>query len=146
MNFLNPEYNLNPIAGNSKGYKHTPESLEKIRKAATGRKHTEEVRCEMSESRRGINNPFYGKTHTEDSLALIKAAAANRLEPGVPGIEVEITDLETKVTSVYDSIRKAATALDSDIKTILRREKNQTAKGINTPYRGRYLINIKRYI
>jgi hypothetical protein len=118
--------------------------VEKIRKAATGRKHTEEVKREMSESRRGMNNSFYGKTHTEGALTLIKAAAANRLEPGVPGIEVEVTDIETKVTSTYDSIRKAATALDSDIKTILRREKTQTAKGINTPYRGRYIINIKR--
>ena len=60
---------------------------------------------------------------------------------------------------MYDSIRKAATSIDSDIKTILPfrpglgqaspvlgrrgREKSQKEKGINTPYRKRYLISIK---
>lgn len=72
----------------------------------------------MSESRRGINNPFFGKTHSEEALALIRAAALNREKSSVPGIEVDITDLETKLTNTYDSIRKAANAINSDIKTI----------------------------
>lgn len=38
----------------------------------------------------------------------------------VPGLKVEITDLETNVVTSYDSVRKAADALDSDIKTLLR--------------------------
>nr|QDG01212.1 GIY-YIG endonuclease [Scytalidium sp.] len=29
IDIINPEYNLNPIAGSSKGYKHSPESIEK---------------------------------------------------------------------------------------------------------------------
>lgn len=144
IDLLKPEYNINPTAGSSKGYKHLEENLEKMRSAALGRKHTEEVRREMSESRRGTNNPFFGKTHSEEALALIKAAAKNREKPPVPGIEVDITDLETKLTTTYDSVRKAADAINSDIKTILRREKSQLTKGINTPYRGRYMIVIKR--
>ena len=55
----------------------------------------------------------------EEALALIKAAAENRAKPSGPGIEVDITDLETKLTTTYDSIRKAANAINSDIKTIL---------------------------
>ena len=39
INRFKPEYNLNPLAGNSKGYKHTPESIENLRKTALGRKH-----------------------------------------------------------------------------------------------------------
>ena len=62
----------------------------------------------------------------------------------VPGFEVEITNLEAKVTTVYSTIRKAASAMDSDIKTILRREKLQNEKGINTPYRKKYIITINR--
>lgn len=115
-----------------------------MRDAALGRKHTEKVRLAMSESRKGKNNPFYGKTHSEKSLALLKAAAANREKTPVPGIEVEITDLETKLTTAYESIRKAARAIDSDIKSIIRREKSQLEKGINTPYRNRYMIVIIR--
>jgi hypothetical protein len=34
------EYNINPIAGNIKGYKHSIESKEKICIASLGRKHT----------------------------------------------------------------------------------------------------------
>jgi len=98
----------------------------------------------MSESRKGKNNPFFGKTHSDQSLALIKAAAKNRVKSGVPGLEVEITDLETKLTTTYESIRKAAVAIGSDIKSISRREKSQLEKGINTPYRNRYMIVIRR--
>jgi len=56
----------------------------------------------------------------EDSLALLRAAASNRVHVPVPGLKVEITDLETNVVTSYDSVRKAADALDSDIKTLLR--------------------------
>lgn len=144
IDFLKPEYNLSPTAGNTKGYKHTVESIEKIRKASIGRKHTEEIKQVMSNSRKGENNPFYGKKHSKESLALLKVAAAKRDKLPVSGLEVEITDLETKITTVYESIRKAAEAIGSDIKTILRREKSQIDKGINTPYRKRYMIVIKR--
>lgn len=144
IDLLKPEYNLCPIAGNSKGYKHSEENVEKIRNAAIGRKHTEEVKQTMCESRKGVNNPFYGKKHTKKSLTLLKSAAANRIKPPVPGIEVEITDLETNLTITYESIRKAANAINSDIKSIVRREKSQLEKGINTPYRNRYMIVIKR--
>lgn len=74
----------------------------------------------------------------------MKAAATNRDKLPVSGLEVEITDLETKITTIYKSIREAAKAIGSDIKTILRREKSQIEKGINTPYRKRYMILIKR--
>jgi group I intron endonuclease len=144
IDLLNPEYNLSPIAGSSKGYKHLEASIEKIREATLGRRHSEEIRSKMSESRKGKNNSFYGKTHSEEAIALIRAAALNRGKPPVPGISVDVTDLETKLTTTYDSVRKAANAINSDIKTILRREKSQLEKGINTPYRNKYIITIKR--
>jgi group I intron endonuclease len=52
INRFKPEYNLNPLARNSKGYKHTPESIEKMRKAALGSKHKDEIRKLMSENRK----------------------------------------------------------------------------------------------
>jgi group I intron endonuclease len=147
IDLLKPDYNTNPIAGSSKGYKHSEESIEKIRKALLGKKRSEEVKLAMSESRKGENNSFYGKKHTKEAISLLKAAYANRekspVQPPV-GIEVEITDLETKITTTYESIRKAAKAIGSDIKSISRREKSQLEKGINTPYRNRYMIVIRR--
>ena len=144
IDLLKPEYNINPVAASSKGYKHSEESIEKIRNAVLGRKHSEEVKQAMSESRKGENNSFYGKKHNEETLSIMRTAAANRIKTPVPGIEVEITDLETKLTTTYESIRKAAIAIGSDIKSISRREKSQLEKGINTPYRNRYMIVIKR--
>jgi len=144
IDLLKPKYNINPTAGNTKGYKHTIETIEKMREVALGRKHTEEVKELMSKSRTGKDNYFYGKKHSEKSLALIKDAAMRRIKHPVPGIEVEITNIETKETTVYESIRKAALAIGSDIKTILRREKLQIDKGINTPYKKKYMITIKR--
>jgi hypothetical protein len=56
-------------------------------------------------------------------------------------LEVANTELET--TTIF-SFRKAAKAIKSDIKPILRREKQQIEKGENTPYKNRYIIYIKR--
>jgi len=44
INRFKPEYNLNPTAGNSSGYRHTPESVIKMREAALGRKHSDPSR------------------------------------------------------------------------------------------------------
>ena len=144
IDMLNPKYNLNRLAGNSSGYIHTPESIEKIRTFALGRKHNEKVKKLMSESRKGVNNNFFGKKHITESIDIMRAAALKRTKLSKPGIEVEILDLETKLTTTYESIRKAAKAINSDIKSLSRREKSQGEKGINTPYRGRYIIVFKR--
>lgn len=44
IDYFKPEYNTNPTAASSKGYKHTTESIDKIREAVLGRKHTSEVK------------------------------------------------------------------------------------------------------
>lgn len=49
------------------GYKHTPEAIEKIRQAGTGRTHTEEVRKKMSERMMG-NKITLGLKHTLETL------------------------------------------------------------------------------
>ena len=98
----------------------------------------------MRESRIGVNNPFYGKKHSEEAIASLRFAATNRTKPAVPGIEVEITDLETNITTTYASIRKAADAINSDIKSLSRWDKLQIEKGISTAYRNKYMIVFKR--
>jgi hypothetical protein len=94
--------------------------------------------------REGKLSPFEGKKHSEKSLVLLRIAAQNRVKSPIPGIEIEITDLETKLTTTYESIRKAAKAINSDIKSISRHEKLKLEKGSSKPYRNRYVINIKR--
>lgn len=66
IDLLKPEYNLNQIAGNSLGYKHTPKSLENMR----NRVISAEIRFKMSQSaiarleREGKLSHFEGKKHT----------------------------------------------------------------------------------
>lgn len=134
IDLFRPEYNLSPIAGNTKGYKHTQESIDKIREATLGRHHTEEVKREMSKSRMGKNNSFFGKTHSEAALDLIRSAALNREKPSVPGLAIEILDLQTKLITSYDSVRKAAKALSCVPSAILYSLNNPGAKA----YKGRY--------
>lgn len=111
---------------------------------------SEETKTKMSLSakerlkREGKLSHFEGKKHSEKSLALLSIVAKNRKILPVPGFKVEVTDLQTNQTTAYDSIRSAANAINSDIKSISRREKSQLEKGINTPYRNRYIIVIKR--
>lgn len=152
---LNPEYNLAPIAGRTKGFKHSLESKDKMRIAATGKKHTDEVKELMSKTRQGLNNSFYNKTHTPETIEKLKNIAQNRTHVPVKELDVEITDLETKITTTYSSVREAAKFLNvplippkgirvMDIKTLLRREKSQLIKGINKPYKNKYIITIVR--
>jgi len=115
---LKPEYNINTIAGNIKGYKHSIESKEKIRIASLGRKHTKAVKQIMSNSCKWVINPFLGKIHSNKSLALIKAATLNRKCVPISSIEVKVIDLYINITTVYKSIHKVAFAINSDIKSI----------------------------
>jgi len=60
-------YNILRFAGTTKGYKHTPDTIEKIRKSSTGRKHSEEVKEKI---RRGnINKVFSKETRKKMSEA-----------------------------------------------------------------------------
>lgn len=124
---LNPKYNILRNASNSLGYKHTPESIEKITESALGRTHSDEVRKAMSESRKGENNSFFGKTHSEETLAKLREHAKNRNYVPVPGIKVEVIDLLNNQTTVYSSVREAARSLNTHMSSLLSREKRGTS-------------------
>jgi group I intron endonuclease len=122
INLFSPEYNINPKAGSSKGYKHSMESIQKRIDSSLGKVHTEEVKSNMSKNRMGSDNPFFGENHTQETKNLLKEIANNRDYSPVKGLEVEVTDTETRITTTYSSVREAAKALNSDVKTLLRRE------------------------
>ena len=60
------------------------------------------------------------------------------------GIKVTVLDLETNVTSEYDSIRKAAQSIGSYANVLIRHEKLQLDKGYTKPFKDRYVIKINR--
>ena len=47
-----------------------------------------------------------GSKLSEETLAKMKAAQSKRINHPVPGIKVEVTDLDTGVLTVYESIRE----------------------------------------
>ena len=51
-----------------------PETRQKLSKASTGKKLTPETRRKMSESRKGANNPMYGKPRSDDTKRKISQA------------------------------------------------------------------------
>lgn len=55
-------------------HERTPEYREKISKLNKGKKRSDDVKKQMSESRKGESNHFYGKTHSEDAKKKIRAA------------------------------------------------------------------------
>lgn len=86
---LNPRYNTLKIAGSSLGHKLTEETKEKISKslkgiyvkeksALYGRTHTEETKALMASKRSKENNPLFGKTHTEETKELMRQKALGR--------------------------------------------------------------------
>ena len=82
---LKPEYNILTKAGSSLGFKHSEETLVKLRgrklsyltkSLMKGRLHTEEAKAKISAATKGDKHPLFGKTHTEETRA--KMAAANK--------------------------------------------------------------------
>ena len=60
-------FNICPKAMSSAGVKRSDEHKKKSRLINLGRKHSEEVRQKESENRKGENNPFFNKKHSEES-------------------------------------------------------------------------------
>lgn len=158
MDTFKPEYNIKKFAGSSKGFVHSSETIEKIRMKKIGRKHTIETLAKMmgrthseatkkkiknvlatEEVREKMVNAFLkrrGVKVSEETQAKMKSAQENRDWVPRAGFKVEVTDLTSNLVTEYDSISKAASALDIPKSTIARRIKLNTEK----PYKNRYVF------
>ena len=81
-NTTDPDYGYNISSG---GYgrtgcyfSHTEESKEKIRKASTGRHHTDATKRKLSEARMGRGNPMYGKHPSEETRRKLSESHKNK--------------------------------------------------------------------
>jgi len=122
-----PEYNILSKAGNTLGYKHTPETLLKLSEINKGRKHTDLVKEKIGAAR-------LGQTHTEETKKKIRDTILN--SENVWADKVLITDLLENKAILFKSKLAAAEYLGLTISAISKREKRQTT----SPYKGRYLI------
>lgn len=127
---LKPEYNILQLAGSSLGYKHTAESIEKMRNRVVseealakwrGPKHSEETKAKL----RALN---LNRKVSEETRNKIGASQ---------GTPVKVTDTETGITDIYHSKIQAAKKLKTSLDTVRR----YIISG--KPFKGRYLVEIK---
>jgi len=142
IDLLKPGYNINPTAGSSLGYKHSSETMEKLRNrdysfihneetrlklsvTATGRELSEETKAKISAARRGI------KLSVETRAKLSAATAA------VHGVAVEVTNIKTGDTVQYSTMTEAGVALG------VSRTSIKKAIQLGKIFRDNYIIKLK---
>lgn len=118
-----PKYNILKLAANSLGFKHTKKTKNILSKLAKGRKLSLEVKQRMSENRKGNKDSFFGRKHTELTKSILREFARNRIKDPKTGFVVEVTDILTNTTKTYKSIREAAKSLNTNMITLISREK-----------------------
>jgi group I intron endonuclease len=97
-----------------------------------GRNLSEEHVAKLSAANKGKNNPMFGRTG-ENQPMFGKARPAGA---GSPSQQIEVTDLEEKTTTTYNSISEAAKALNINVGTIRQYFRNNQKK----PYKNRYVF------
>jgi group I intron endonuclease len=83
----------------------------KLMESRLGKKYSEETFGKMSAAKLGLKRSDYTK-------AKIKGFQSTRVKQPVPGRKVEVTDIKTGETTLYDSVRKAAIGLATNHTTI----------------------------
>ena len=114
MDLLKPEYNLLKTAGSTFGYKHTDKTRTNISKAQKNKVYTED----QINWARNLNKYRSPELIEKIRIRLLEINAAR-------AHSIKVTNTTTNQTTIYPSIRKAATDLGFDTKTIRSYLKNQ---------------------
>lgn len=129
FNLLNPDYNVLPNAHSSLGYKHTPETLLKFKERKLTPEQLDKLRSHLA------------VLNTSDEHKEISRRNMIKLNES-KGFSVEVFDMESKKTEVFNSIRKAAEAIGCVHRTIILADETFRKKGITRPIKKRYLVKI----
>lgn len=132
LDLLKPEYNNLKTAGSSLGYKHTEETLIKLKARAL----TPEQLALAKE------NLMKGRNSEEQRMAARKRMLALNY---TKGFKVEVTDNRTNTCTTYPSLRKAAEALSTDLKAIKYNQKVQKERGKVILFKKHYIIKINKF-
>ena len=139
-------YNINPIAGNSSGYKHSESSIQKMKQARannppkgmSGKRQSEEAKRHLSNIMKGENNPMYGKHHSEESLKKMRGRKFTDEHKHLISLnhahKKAVICLDTQQT--FDSINKASKIHNLDPSSIVRvcKGRQKTAGGYHWAY------------
>lgn len=128
---IKPKYNILLIAGSSLGYKHSEETLAKLKGRELSLEHLTKLKEHLTK-------------HNASEDQRTKAKARMLIMNKQKGITVSVLDTVTGVTKIYNSIREAASLIGCAHITILRAEKFFLAKGTNKLVNERYIVKINR--
>lgn len=131
IDYLNPEYNILKIAGSTLGYKHTEETLSKLK----AREFTPESLIKLRDHLSKHNASEEQRTKAKERMLAINEKK---------GIRVEVTDVRSEITTVYASVWKAADALGTDNKALMYNEEVQIEKGGMKLFKKFYKVKILR--
>ena len=137
---LNPEYNILKIAGSRLGSKQSAETKAKIVLALTGHKTSAITKSKQRAARLGISHDDATRAKLKEHLTKLNQNMLAKKK----GIKVTVLDLETKITTEYDSIRKAAISTGSYASVLIKHENLQLNKDYTKPFKNRYVIKINR--
>lgn len=126
-----PEYNILLEARSSRGYKHSENIKNLISELKTGSSHSFSTRDKMSETRKGINNPNFGKKVSKEIKESIKLT---RLARGNSKF-VKVLDTFTNKTVIYSNIKKTAEILQVSYASLKSHQRKP-----DSLFKKRYLI------
>lgn len=138
IDLLQPEYNIQKVAGSSFGQKRTDETKLKISKYRSGRALSEETKEKIAAAR-------LGQKHSVESIAKMKnrVLSASHLAKlrdhlaklnNLQGTKIKIIDTVTNEITLWDSTYKAAEGIGVSQATIWRYLKSKKV------YKNRYVI------
>ena len=138
---LNPEYNIakDPTAPMS-GRIHSDETRKKISDAHKGlqagennhmfgKNHSDETRKKISDAMSGENNHMFGKNHSDETRKKMSESKSTSQR-------LEVFDIKNNQITTYDSINKAAIALNINVQAI----SNYFIRNQQKPYKGQYIF------
>lgn len=121
LDLLEPEYNMLKTAGSLLGFKHSEETIAKLKARFKDRVFTSEHIEKLSAAKLGNKNGTGGKGRERAEGA------------GNPSVQIEVFNLETGIKTIYPSMSEAGKALDlpsGSIRMYLSRNSKKPYKGI----------------
>jgi group I intron endonuclease len=118
ISFFKPEYNILQKAGSSLGFKHSLATREKLKIS------------QKLVNRTGKKNHRFGIVVNHETQAKLFAASKDKCQ------KIEVMDLNTNETTIYESIRAAGKALDIK-QSLITTFFSQNQK---SSYKGRYIF------
>lgn len=141
LNMISNKYNILEKAYTSKGYKHTFESLEKIRQSRLGTSLSEETKEKLSKRFSEEQNPFFGKKHSEEFKENLRQVRKGSLNPmfGKPKSKEFLFYANRQKNGKHNFISKPVQLTHTITKEVLKFE-SQIEAALYFGYKTKYVI------